>query len=40
MREKFACAAAAEFFEFFGKFARNAELSIWQDVDAGGERFR
>ena len=40
MRKQFTRGAATKFFEFFGELARDAELSIWQDVDAGPERFR
>src|ERR1700686_1875477 len=40
MREQFARCATAEFFEFLGELARDAELATGQNVDAGGERFR
>ena len=39
MGEKFSSGAASEFFEFLGQLARDAQLSIWQDVDASLERF-
>src|ERR1700736_2491128 len=38
--EQFRRGAAPKFFEFLGELARDAELSIWQDVDASVERFR
>src|SRR6266446_444763 len=40
VREKFGRCTAAEFFEFLGELARNAELPTRKNVDAGGERFR
>ena len=40
VREKFARCTAAEFFEFLGELARDAELPTRQDVDTGSERFR
>ncbi len=39
MSEQFASSAAAEFFEFFRELARDAQLSILHDVDAGVQRF-
>ena len=40
VREQFGSGAAAEFFELLRQLARDAELSILQDVDARFERFR
>src|SRR5437588_8991824 len=40
VREKIARDATAEFFEFLGQLARDAELPTRQNVDASSERFR